>query len=69
MASQPLSLSSLSQMDDYDPNSMQVEQARQLIGQFLHPVTEIEEIDILQACHRTLAEDVRSPMNVPPHDY
>lgn len=69
MSAQNLTLTTLGQMEDYDPNSMPVEQARKLIGQFLHPVTESEEIDILQACHRTLAADVRSPMNVPPHDY
>ncbi len=69
MAYEALSLSTLSQMEDYDPNSMPVEQAQQLIRQFLHPVTETEEIDILHAFQRTLAEDVRSPLNVPPHDY
>jgi len=56
-------------MEDYDPNSMPVEQARLLIKQFLAPVTEYETIRLQDAFHRTLAADVLSPMNVPPHDY
>lgn len=69
MESQQLTLSTLASMEDYDPNSMPVEQARQLIKQFLAPVTEIEKIKVQNAFHRTLALDVLSPMNVPPHNY
>ena len=69
MHSKNLTLSTLASMEDYDPNSMPVEQARQLIKQFLSPVTETETIKIQDAFHRTLAADVLSPMNVPPHDY
>ena len=69
MESQPITLSTLASMEDYDPNSMPVEQARQLIKQFLSPVTETEIVRLLDAFHRTLAADVLSPMNVPPHDY
>lgn len=63
------SLSELTKMEDYDPNSMRVEQARQLIRQFLSPLSEIETIPLQQAYQRTLAADIQSPMNVPPHDY
>lgn len=69
MESQNLTLSTLASMEDYDPNSMPVEQARQLIKQFLSPVTETATIKVQDAFHRTLAADVLSPMNVPPHDY
>ena len=69
MESQHFTLSTLASMEDYDPNSMPVEQARQLIKQFLSPVTETEAIKVQDAYHRTLAADVLSPMNVPPHDY
>lgn len=62
-------LSSLERLSDYDPNSMTVEQARQLIRQFLVALTEQESIDLRHALQRTLASDVTSPMNVPPHDY
>ncbi len=64
-----LSLSSLNALEDYDPDAIRVEQARQLIRQFLHPVEDRELVSLHAALHRTLAEDVVSPLNVPPHDY
>ncbi len=69
MESQSRSLSRLESLDDYDPNAMPVEQARKLIQQFLTPLTQQESVKLSAALHRTLASDVLSPMNVPPHDY
>lgn len=66
---QNASFAKLDTLDDYDPNSMPVEQARQLIQHFLHPVEQQETILLHAALHRTLAHDLLSPMNVPPHDY
>jgi molybdopterin molybdotransferase len=62
-------MSALAALDDYDPNSMPVEQARQLIREFLTAPAEQEAINLSDALRRTLAADVLSPMNVPPHDY
>lgn len=64
-----LSLSHLAALSDYDPKAMPVEQARELIQQFLMPLTATELVSLHTALHRTLADDVLSPMNVPPHDY
>jgi molybdopterin molybdotransferase len=69
MESRPFTLSKLESLNDYDPNSMHVEQARQFIRQFLVPVSEQEVVDLCEALRRTFACDVSSPMNVPPHDY
>ena len=69
MESQSRSLSRLESLDDYDPNAMPVEQARELIRQFLTPLTEQESVKLSAALQRTLSSDVLSPMNVPPHDY
>ena len=69
MESKSSFLSALETMGDYDPDSMPVEQARQLIQQFLAPLAEHELINLQDALHRTLAADILSPMNVPPHDY
>ncbi|MEI8010792.1 MAG: molybdopterin molybdenumtransferase MoeA, partial [Candidatus Nitrotoga sp.] len=69
MKSQTPILSTLEKMSDYDPNSMPVEKAREFIRKFLSPLTEHESIDLRDALSRTLATDVLSPMNVPPHDY
>lgn len=62
-------LTALAAMNDYDPNSMPVEQARQFIRKFLDVPSEREVISLCDALRRTLAEDIMSPMNVPPHDY
>ena len=61
-------LRELSCADDYDPNSMPVERARELIRRFLTPVTAIERLHIRAALGRTLAEDIVSPIDVPGHD-
>jgi molybdopterin molybdotransferase len=55
-------------MDDYDPNAMSVEKARQYIKQFLAPVTATAQVPLMQSLGRILAEDILSPSNVPNYD-
>ncbi|MBI4206132.1 MAG: molybdopterin molybdotransferase MoeA [Betaproteobacteria bacterium] len=62
------SLRQLSCADDYDPNSMAVDKARDLISRFLAPVTTTERLHVRAALGRVLAEDVISPLDVPAHD-
>ncbi len=64
----PQTLHEASCADDYDPNSMPVERARELIRRFLVPVTVSERVHVRQALGRVLAEDVVSPVDVPGHD-
>ncbi len=64
----PKTLRDASCADDYDPDSMPVDKARALIGQFLSPVTAIERVHIRNALDRVLAQDVISPLAVPGHD-
>jgi len=54
--------------DDYDPDDMPVERARQFILDRLQPVADSARVPILEALDRVLAEDVLSPMDVPGHD-
>jgi len=61
-------LRELSCADDYDPNSMPVGKARELIARFLAPVTATERINLRAALGRVLAADVVSPLDVPAHD-
>ena len=61
-------LRALSCADDYDPNSMPVAKAREVIARFLSPVTATERLNVRAALGRVLAEDVVSPLNVPAHD-
>ena len=68
MTVQPKSLRAASCADDYDPNSMPVVKARELIAQFLTPVSAIERLNIRAALDRVLAADVISPLDVPAHD-
>ena len=55
-------------MDDYDPNSMPVEKARQFIKQFLEPVAETEIVSLHESLGRITAQDILSPANVPNYD-
>ena len=55
-------------LDDYDPNSMPVKQARRFIRQFLSPVTEQELVPLRESLGRVLSEGIISPHNVPNHD-
>lgn len=57
-----------SPFDDYDPNSMAVDQARSTIKAYLSPVKELETLDIRASLGRILAEDIISPFNVPGHN-
>jgi molybdopterin molybdotransferase len=61
-------LRELSCADDYDPDSLPVEQARALIRRFLQPVTAVERVHIRAALDRVLACDIESPVDVPGHD-
>jgi len=61
-------LRALSCADDYDPNSMPVAKAREVIARFLSPVTAAERLNVRAALGRVLAEDVISTLNVPAHD-
>ena len=54
---------------DYDSSSMSIELARAQIQQSLTALIGHETVAVRDALQRTLAGDVFSPMNVPPHDY
>jgi molybdopterin molybdotransferase len=65
---EPRTLRELSCADDYDPDSMPVDRARDLIRRFLQPVRATERVHVRQALGRTLACDIVSPIDVPGHD-
>ena len=62
------SLRELSCADDYDPNSMPVDKAREVIARFLAPLSAVERLNVRAALGRVLAEDIISPIDVPAHD-
>ena len=53
--------------DDHDPNSLTVEQALTRMTDAIRPVEETQSLPLMQALQHTLAEEVRSPINVPPY--
>lgn len=53
--------------DDYDPNSLNMDEAVTRIHSMLHPVNAYEQLDIRQALNRVLFENVSSTINVPSH--
>jgi molybdopterin molybdotransferase len=61
-------LQTLSCADGYDPNSLPVDRARELILQLISPITGHDQVFIRQALDRVLAADVISPVDVPAHD-
>lgn len=50
------------------PGLLPFEEALTKMLAAISPVTESEEVNVAQALSRTLAEDVLSPINVPPHN-
>ncbi|MGL5004625.1 MAG: molybdopterin molybdotransferase MoeA, partial [Casimicrobium sp.] len=54
--------------DDYDPNSMPVDKAREFISRVLRPIDGVERVHIRAALGRVIADDVVSPIDVPGHD-
>ncbi|MBS0315034.1 MAG: molybdopterin molybdotransferase MoeA [Proteobacteria bacterium] len=58
----------LSCADDYDPNSMPVERARNFIASLLAPIAGSERLHLRAALGRVLATDLVSPIDVPGHD-
>jgi molybdopterin molybdotransferase len=68
MTEQAKSLHAASCADDYDPNSMPVEKAREFIRAYLKPVTGVERVAVRSALGRVLAQDVVSPLTVPAYD-
>ena len=55
-------------LDDYDPNALKVEKAREVIRSFLTPVATNEKISVRAALGRVLGEDIISTLDVPAHD-
>lgn len=55
-------------LDDYDPDALSVERARQLLLDTVKPIAGRERLFVRQALGRVLAEEVISPVAVPAHD-
>lgn len=56
------------QMPGIDPDNLRAEDVTRLLAHLVVPVAETEHIGILDALGRVLAQDLVSPISVPPHD-
>jgi len=55
-------------MDDYDPNALRVDKAREAILACLAPISGVEKLAARSALGRVLSEDIVPAINVPAHD-
>ena len=56
------------ELQGYDPQAISAGDVNLFLARLVEPVTESEEIPIFEALDRVLAQDVISPVSVPPHD-
>lgn len=55
-------------LQGYDPQALSVQQVGEFLQHLVQPVTASETLPLFEALDRVLAEDVISPINVPPHN-
>ncbi len=55
-------------LQGYDPKSLRADHVLAFLQRLIEPVREIEQVGIFDALGRVLAEDLISPISVPPHD-
>jgi molybdopterin molybdotransferase len=55
-------------LQGYDPQALSVQQVGEFLHHLVQPVVATETLPLFEALDRVLAEDVISPINVPPHN-
>jgi molybdopterin molybdotransferase len=56
------------ELQGYDPQALPAASVNAFLERLVDPVTEAEDVAIVDALGRVLAQDVVSPISVPPHD-
>jgi len=56
------------ELQGYDPQALSAGSVNDFLARLVQPVQEVEQVGILDAIDRVLAQDLISPINVPPHD-
>jgi molybdopterin molybdotransferase len=57
-----------SELAGYDPQALSADQAQAFLHKLVEPVTAFEHVSLFDALGRVLAQDIISPISVPPHD-
>ena len=55
-------------LQGYDPQALPADAVNAFLEQLVEPVTQTERVPLFSALGRVLAEDIVSPISVPPHD-
>ncbi len=56
------------QLQAYDPQALPAESVNAFLAELVSPLAETEKVSLFDALGRVLAENIVSPLNVPPHD-
>ncbi|HWI78209.1 MAG TPA: gephyrin-like molybdotransferase Glp [Ramlibacter sp.] len=56
------------QLEGYDPQALSAAAANDFLLRLVEPVRDLESVTIFESLGRVLAQDVVSPISVPPHD-
>lgn len=56
------------ELQGYDPQAISAERVNDFLARLVEPVTQTEDLGVFEALGRVLAQDVVSPISVPPHD-
>jgi len=56
------------ELQGYDPNALRADAVLAFLEQLASPVADLETLPLMQGLDRVLAQDVVSPVDVPPHD-
>lgn len=56
------------ELQGYDPQAISAERVTDFLARLVEPVTATEDLGVFDALGRVLAQDVVSPISVPPHD-
>lgn len=56
------------ELQGYDPQSLSAEAVGEFLARLVEPLSEAESVPLVDALGRVLADDLVSPLSVPPHD-
>ena len=56
------------QLQGYDPQALRADQVLAFLAELAEPVTGTQHVPLFDALGRVLADDLISPLDVPPHD-
>jgi molybdopterin molybdotransferase len=56
------------ELQGYDPQALSADAVNEFLARLVDPVSEVEQAGIVGALGRVLAQDIISPISVPPHD-